>query len=326
MTINMTLAPETIRSEFADLRTGEMVNGVLITNPEEYTIISKKKEANRKEFLRRQENKELFEDIAGKFTFTLSSTIKELNQDTRFSPAEKTRIMFLGTYVAYQEQGNYLRHDNGHLIYKNKLQELLEIKNRKEFYAFYNKLVSAGIIIEEVENRTTIKLKWSNKYHFKGKAPAAALKEKNLIKTFDHQIRELYKEKNENGKSVHTPNNLYTLFMVIPYIHPETNVLCKYPEKPFDQCEPFTLTELAEAFGFNRTNDLKRKLLKVLLKGLPVFSIQQNAFYTYILVNPFVVWRSNKAPSEALTITFLDTAQRLLDKRYKKSQKNVLQR
>ena len=303
-----------IRSEFINRETGEILEGVLV-NPEQYNIYSKEKEANRKAFLRGQENKELFEELAGRFTFTLSSTIKELNQDQRFTPAEKTRIMFLGTYVTYQEQGSYLRHDNGNSILKNRLQELLEIKNKKEFYNFYNKLVETGVLSEVIEGKSKIYLKWNSKYHFKGKPSSSAQKEKNLVKTFDKQVRELYKEKNEKGKAVHTPNNLYTLFMVLPYIHPEANILCKHPENDLNTCEPLSINELAELFGFNRSNDLKCKLFKVMLKGLPVFTIQQNAFVTHILVNPFVVYRSSKAPSPALLVHFKDTAVRLMTKK-----------
>ncbi|MGE6630740.1 hypothetical protein [Bacillus sp. NPDC077027] len=303
---------EMITSGVINYETGEKLEGLFITNPEQYTIISKEKEVNKKAYLRGKENKELFEELAGRFTFTLSSTIKELNLDQRFTPAEKTRIMFLGTYVTYQEQGSYLRHDNGNFILKNRLQELLEIKNKKEFFTFYNKLVETGILSEEIEGKSTIYLKWNSKYHFKGKPSSSAQKEKNLVKTFDKQVRELYKEKNDKGKAVHTPNNLYTLFMVMPYIHPEANILCKHPENDLNTCEPLTVNELAEMFGFSRSNDLKKKLFKVMLKDLPVFTIQQNAFVSHILVNPFVVYRSSKAPNPALIVHFRDTAVRLM--------------
>ncbi|WP_368298535.1 hypothetical protein [Cytobacillus firmus] len=294
---------------------GEVINGRFVPDNEDYLISNRQKEANKKKFLIGQENKTLFEDIAGRFTFTLSSTIKELNQDQRFTTAEKTRIMFLGTYVTFQEQGSYLRHENGNFILKNKLQELLEIKNKKEFYTFFNKLVDTGILIEEIEGKSKVYLKWNSKYHFKGSPSATAQKEKNLVKTFDKQVRELYKEKNEKGKAVHSPTNLYTLFMVLPYIHPEANILCRYPERDLNTCEPLTLPELAEMFGFQRSNDLKRKLFKVLLKGLPVFTMQQNVYETHIVVNPFIVYRTNKAPNSALLVHFRDTAKRLLKRK-----------
>ena len=290
--------------------TGEIQTGILITNPKEYTIISKRSEAKRKEYLQGKQKKSEFDVIAGKFTFTLSSTIKQLNRDKRFSQTEKTRIIFLGTYVSYQEKGNYLVHDNGKPVLKNKLQSLLEMTNKKEFYKFFNKLVEAGIIQEKYINKSTIRIVWSSEYNFRGTAPTSALKEKNLIKTFDRQIRELYQEKDSKGKKVHTANNLYTLFMLMPYVHPESNMLCLHPENSIDSY-PLTLTELAGMFGYNRTNDFKRKLFKVKLKGLPVFATVSNGNFTHILVNPFIVYRSNKAPNEALMMHFDDTAERL---------------
>src|SRR5699024_4489276 len=114
--------------------------------------------------------------------------------------AEKTRIIFLGTFVSYKENGSYLIHDNGKPILKSKLKSLLEISNNKEFYRFFNKLLDAGIVKEKVINRSNIKLKWNTEYSFKGTASNKQQKETNLIKTFDKQVRELYQEKDEQGK------------------------------------------------------------------------------------------------------------------------------
>ncbi|WP_200411251.1 hypothetical protein [Virgibacillus salexigens] len=300
---------------YSNMETGEVVsNGLLIRNPESYSIIEKEKEANRKTYLRGRRKKSEFEELVGRFTFTLSSTIKQLNQDDRFTQTEKARIIYLGTYVSYQEKGSYLTHDNGNLILKNKLQSLLEMTNKKEFYKFYNKMLEAGITQEYIINKSNVKVAWSNDYNFRGTAPASELKEKNLIKTFDKQIRELYKEKDSKGKKVHTPNNLYTLFMLLPYVHPESNMLCLHPENNINECQPLTITEIAKLFGYNRTNDLKRKLFKVKLKGLPVFSTVSNANLTHILLNPFIVYRSNKSPNDALMMHFNDTATRLANK------------
>ncbi|WP_163971811.1 hypothetical protein [Oceanobacillus halotolerans] len=302
-----------IHGEWVNLETGEKESGSLLINEEAYEFVNKESKAKRIEYLRGKQKKSEFEELAGRFTWTLSSTIKNINQDERFSQTEKTRIIFLGTFVSYQEKGSYLTHDNGNLIYKNKLQALLEMTNKKEFYKFYNKMLEAGIVREEVINKSTVKIKWSNTYNFRGTAPSSELKAKNLIKTFDKQVRELYQEKDNKGKKVHTPNNLYTLFMLLPYVHPESNMLCLHPEDSTD-CQPLTIAEIAKMFGYNRTNDLKRKLFKVKFKDLPVFAVVSNANYTHILVNPFVVYRSNKAPNDALMMHFEDTAKRLLNK------------
>lgn len=315
-----------INGEVIVRETGEIVEGITIPKDSPYTIINKVKEQNRKNFLVRKENKTWFEELTGRFTFTLVSTIRELNHDNRFTLAEKTRIMFLGTYVSYQNHGSYLKFDNGRYICKRHLQEMLEIKNRREFYHFYNKLVETKILTEEVIDRSTIKLRWSNMYHFRGKAPASELRGKNLIKTFDKQIRGLFKEKDTNGKALYTPNNLYTMFMVLPYVHPETNLLCMYPNNDLETCEPLSISELSRVLGFTRSNDLKRKLFKVRLKGLPVFETRDNGIYSYIQVNPFVIWRSNKTPSEALLVTFRDTADRLSIKLKDRSFDGILDR
>ncbi|RIU93312.1 hypothetical protein [Oceanobacillus picturae] len=296
--------------DIALLETGEKLEQVgVIYNPDDYNVINKKSEARKKAYLLSRKEKSEFDALAGRFTFTLASTIIKLNNDKRFSQTEKTRIMYLGTYVSYQEKGSYLMHCNGKYVLKNKLQSLLEMTNKVEFYKFYNKLLLAGIIQEEKLNKSTIKIMWSSEYNFRGKASPEALKEKNLIKTYDNQIRELYHEKDSKGKKVHTANNLYTLFMLMPYVQPESNMICLHPENETDSC-PLTIKDLAEIFNYNRTNDLKRKLFKIKLRGMPVFATISNSNYTHIVVNPFIVYRSNKAPSDALLIHFKDTAKR----------------
>jgi len=81
------------------------------------------------------------------------------------------------------------------------------------------------------------------------------------VKLYDKQIQALYHEKDANGKKINTPKNLYVLFMVLPFLHVGSGVLCKKPLSDNVDCEPFTLKELAELFGFSRINLLKAKLL-----------------------------------------------------------------
>lgn len=294
--------------------TGEIGDGLVLTQPENYVVIHKESVAKKRDYLVQRRNADAFSSLAGRFTFTLATTIKELNLDKRFTQAEKSRIMFLGSYVNYKEKGSFLMFDNGRYILKKHLQDLLEIKNRKEFYQFYNKLVNTKIIMEDVQDKKNTKLIWSKKYHFRGTVTKTLQKELNLIKTFDKQVRVLYKEKLDNGKAEHTPHNLYYLFMLLPYVHLQANIICKYPDREINESVPFTVTELAKELGFKRSNDLKRKLFGITLKGLPVFSTIQNAYLFHILVNPFIVRRSRKSPSEDLLFHFKDTAERLSSK------------
>lgn len=84
----------------------------------------------------------------------------------------------------------------------------------------------------------------------------SGVKSTELIKAYDKQVQALFKEKDEHGKSINVPKTLYTSFMMLPFIHFESDTLCKKPLADITECEPFELKELAEMFGFSRANIL----------------------------------------------------------------------
>lgn len=302
-----------LKTDVIDKNTGEIIEGVaVIKNPEKYRFTNLETVAKQREYIERKHRKDLFEEIAESFTFTYISKVTELHFDERFTDDEKTRIMFLGSYVSYSNKGSFLTFSNGRYIKKKNLKGLLEIKEEKKFYSFYNKLVEV-VIIEEVPTDAGICLRWSEEYHFKGKLPKGSGAETGILKSYDKQIQELYKAKKENGKALHSPKQLYTVFMILPFVHYETNIICKYPNKPFNECEPLEIDELTKGLGYKRSNDLKRKMLKILLKEQPVFQFNITSKATHITVNPFIVWRQNKMPDATLLVTFFDTAKRIAE-------------
>lgn len=294
--------------------TGEIRKQWVMDNPEEYTVIHNDALAKKDAYKKEKPYHTKFNTLSGGFTFTMITTLKNLIADTTFTQAEKTRIMFLGTYISYDKENNYLTYSNGKPVLKNQLMEMLEMTNRKEFYAFYNKLVEVGVITEEVVNRSIIKLLWSNKYHFKGKTTTGAGASDNMVKTYDNQIRELYTEKNAKGKAVHTAHSLFTIFTIMPYVHPVSNSLCKFPDKPCHASEPFTLQELAEVYGYTRTNDLKRMLFRIKLHKMPVVAVSETSEGTRLFINPFVVNRTGKTPNATL-FTMFDSSFNVLAER-----------
>ena len=200
-----------------------------------------------KQYQIEKRNYEVFADIVGGFSFMLVDTLKELHKDTRFTDIEKARIMFLGTFCSYESSGRYLFTNNNRHILKSDLQELLEVTNKQEFYKLYNKLVETEIIEEEVISRSEIRLKWNDKYHFKGATSSKGVKSVDTVKAYDRQIQTLYKEKNAKGKNINTPKNLYVLFMILPFINSESGVLCNQQHNPIEEaCEPLELNDIAE--------------------------------------------------------------------------------
>ncbi|MGD6815490.1 hypothetical protein ACQCVE_00250 [Metabacillus sp. 113a] len=254
------------------------------------------------------------EKLTGSFTFTLLSSIQGLIEDTSFTDDEKTRIMFLGTYVTYGEsEYSKLQKGNGTPILKKHLQKLLMITHNKSFYQFYNRLIEKKIIIEN-GNGKNAELYWTSKYHFKGKASLSHRKEKNLIKLYDRQLRELYTSKDQKGRQKYRPSNLYILFCMLPFVNYETNLLSVNADIPASETRPLLLSELAIQFGLTRSSSLKRKLLNIKLADSPVFSIITEADKEYVRVNPYIVWRNTSEPPEAITQTFKATKEFLISR------------
>lgn len=307
---------EVYTGNFVNLDTGEILdNAKIVTSPLGYDVLPKGWKEQQKVFAERKSRNSLYDSIADSFTWSYINKLSELHQDERFTDDEKTRIMFLGTYVSYSDKGSFLVFPNGRYIRKKHLKGLLEITKDNKFYSFYNKLLDAGIITEVPDSEGRKILKWSEQYHFKGKLPKGSGAEAGIFKTYDKQIQELYKTKNENGKALHSPKQLYTVFMVLPFVHYETNIICKNPNVPFEETEPLSIEELAKGLGFSRSNDLKRKMLQIELKDQPVFSFIQNKKTTHITINPFVIWRQNQMPNKTLMLHFFDTAKRIAEEK-----------
>ncbi|WP_413308817.1 hypothetical protein AA0X95_11050 [Bacillus sp. 1P10SD] len=298
---------------------GEIQEKLIIHNPEGYVVEDKDAKVRKQKYYFNQKNYELFTDVVGGFTFMLVDTLKALHKDARFNDMEKARIMFLGTYVSYDDKGSYLMTNNNRFLLKKDLKGLLEISNEKEFYKFYNKMIETGILEEEVLGRFEIRLKWSSKYHFKGKASKGVAGGTETVKAYDRQIQALYQEKDTKGKSVNTPKNLYILFMVLPFINVESGVLCHQQQNPIeDECQPIELNELAKMFDYAKPSTLKNKLLGCKLYSTNVFFIGEGMKgrkkYTRIFVNPYVASRSGRVPNESLKAMFPNTEKAIVEK------------
>ncbi|NMD72439.1 hypothetical protein HHO41_19395 [Bacillus sp. DNRA2] len=290
------------------------------------TIIDNDVLKRKQEYYDNKKNYELFTDVVGGVTFMLVDTLKAFHQDVRFNDMEKARIMFLGTYVSYDDKGSYLMTNNNRYLLKKDLRGLLEISNEKEFYKFYKKMIETEILEEELLGRFEIRLKWNSKYHFKGKASKGGTGGTETVKAYDRQIQALYKEKDANGKSVNTPKNLYLLFMVLPFINVESGVLCHQQQNPVeDGCQPIELNELAKMLNYTKASTLKNKLLGCKLYGTNVFFIgegmKNRKKYTRIFVNPYVAGRSGKMPNATLKAMFPETEKAIVQKLQEKRKK-----
>ncbi|WP_347861555.1 hypothetical protein U0355_13085 [Salimicrobium sp. PL1-032A] len=288
---------------------------VLLKNAQDYNITYKKTE-KQKDMIKAIKEKDEFQKTVGGFTRMLTSTLIELHNDNRFTDIEKARLIYLGTYTSYEDSGRYLRFGNNQRIQKKHLQEVLDINNRNAFYGFYNKLIEHGILAEEKVKKDEIYLVWNSFYAFKGSAKSHGAKSEDTVKAYDQQVQAMYKAKNDKGKPVNRPKQLYIMFMIMPFIHIKTNALCKYPRKEIEEAEPLQLKELAEMFGFEKPHQLKNKLMDCTLYGTNVFAISERKTtegkkYTRIFISPYVASRTGDKPDPHLIAMFPDVADKI---------------
>jgi predicted transcriptional regulator len=154
-----------------------------------------------------------------------------------------------------------------------------------------NKLLKHEMLLEtKVEGKKAFQI--NEKFHFRGHT-----KNKKLVKVFATKVREVYEEL--------SPVDLGILYMVLPYIHHKTNVLCENPhETDVRKIEALSLTRLAELTGYT-TSELSRRLNRMEFGDYIVFSKtikQSKAHYT---VNPLVFYRMDGEPRQDIVDTFL---------------------
>lgn len=97
------------------------------------------------------------------------------------------------------------------------------------------------------------------------------------------------------------PKQLYITFMIMPFIHMKTNVICKHPRK---EAEPLQLKELADMFGFEKPHHLKNKLINCMLYNTNVFAISEVKGYTRVFISPYVASRTGDKPEPHLITMF----------------------
>ncbi|USK45518.1 hypothetical protein [Cytobacillus oceanisediminis] len=284
-------------------KTGELISGTLIPVEEQknYRILNVSQlEAYTKKKQAKAELKLYNELIAGKFTFSIGDSVRELFNNQHFSDAEKVHIMYLGSFVNYK---GILMTKNNHPATKKWLQDKLKIKNKKRFYDFYNKLVTFEFLIE-ANNR----LYWNNNLCFKGSPKVNSISSSKVVKTYDAAIQQLYRE--------HQPKSLAIIFRLIPYMNKYHNVLCKNIEATeYDCCIPYSLREIVELIGEKDTKYLKSKLQRIRLGNEFIFSFRQTGTVDTVIVNPSLFWLSSYAPPISLVGDFSLAKAKLLQER-----------
>ena len=211
--------------------TGEITEAVMtsvpvgsrIRTPEQTKAYIDKVKKEEAEYLRRKEMGEL-----GNFFFLMCREFDDLSVSTA------ARLFYLCTYLNYENE--FMLSQRTHMK-KSDLQRVLGVSKRTA-YDFFNE-VSEKYIIEDSEG-----LKLASSDIIKGKLGFPG---KSYIKCFNDSIRKVY-------RSLEPSKHRYLgyVFMILPFINTEYNILCWNPtETEYEDIEGMTIAEFCEIVGYS---------------------------------------------------------------------------
>ncbi len=239
------------------------------------------------------------------FTFGDMDSIREIKEDVRMAKELKDKTALscieLGYLLVLQTYTNFdgiLYESSQAMKPMNRVSigRVLGIKKSNTVTQLVDKLLENELLIEveePLENGKTAKgFKVNEKYHFKGKS-----KNRNVVKVFSTKVREAYGELK--------PADLGLLYMILPYISYETNVLCHNPyEQDARKIEAMSIDDLVKITGYSLA-ELKRKITNMKFGEYTVFSKTTKNRKVHFTVNPLVFYRKEGEAPQALVNTFL---------------------
>lgn len=232
-----------------------------------------------------------------------------LFNELNLNRATTSRLIYLGTYIDYNNrQANLLvKHGKNNKIEpltKKDIEKLMGL-SKQTFYQFLNEIKRSELIFE-VDNKFYL----SDKYFTRGKS---YFKEKEYTRIFIDTTRFIY----ENS-STRQHKQLSYIFQLIPFLHYNTNALCKNPdEKNLDNVIKLSLKDICELLGTGTSSSQIERTEKSLLKFKIIVNGKKYHLFKrvilkgeynrkdYFVVNPMVIWKGRDLESVKETIKFL---------------------
>lgn len=232
-----------------------------------------------------------------------------LFNDLNLNQATISRFLYLATYIDYndREENVLVKHTkNNKIEYMNKrdVKYLLNLGDTA-FKSFYKEIKEKELLFE-----ANGKIYLNPVYVNKGKSN---FKDKEYARMFIDTTRELY----ENCKP-RQHKHLSYVYQLLPFLHYETNILCKNPEEiDINKLDKLHFTDICRMLNLSndkKTMDkLKRDLFKFYITRddekyyfLSYVTIRQEiGTRSYYVVNPYVVWKGKNLQVAKDIIGFL---------------------
>lgn len=265
-----------------------MQGNLLIVNPETgefeefgYGKFTPEKvlEQRRKYFEKQKKFKEIqleYKDY-GNFSWLIFKYCEELFPNMKLG--HLTRLLYLSTFITYD---GILKTCDKVYMTKTNMNNVLKLST-KQFYEFYNEMITNNIIIEDKEKDC---LFINTDFFFKGNINDKN-KYNNLVRLNHDSIRKLYE-----NTPVSKHKTLAYVFKLIPYINKEYNILCENPlEEDINRLTILNkTTDIAKIcnYSVSKAKRLYEDISEIKLNNQPVIKIYQdyNTKQLRIFANP----------------------------------------
>ena len=275
-------------NEYVHLATGEKKEFALTRTPEQQKAYQErqKRENSRKK--------------AKAFTFSDMENAKEAIE--MLTTVELGYFLVLQTYVRYEDNFLIKSTHNPVPMKRGDIGEVLGINNRSHIKKHIDNFLDKGLMSTKkikTDGKEVEAFVINSQYHFKGRTES-----KRVAKTFSEQIRKLY-QANINKKNKKKPADMGFLYLILPYINYENNVLCSNPfETDGGNIEALSVADICKITGLDKKN-VQGKINNLKWDGMTVFAKVLKGRKTHLKVNPFVFYRKDGEPDKSLQADFL---------------------
>jgi hypothetical protein len=241
-----------------DIEAVVMKNGLVkpvqddeVVNVQSQAEIDARREFGVKHFeIEKQDRKDFLSAVGDGGTYVWNYYVPlEVNFTNIINPTV-ARLVYLATYI---NKDNYIAFDNGRIMTRQNIQEVLKLDNRT-FMRFLKEARANNYLLEDdVGFRLPL-----DKF---GKGTMTKDKNQVAAKLFIHSVRFLY----ENA-TVSSHKMLGYLYVIVPYINLTYNVLCENPlETDKDKVRKMTVETLCEKLGLDVSHSGRfvNQLLKI---------------------------------------------------------------
>ena len=281
-----------------DLITTDADNGNILdtksvalkSNEQIETIIKRKLTPKQKRLLKDKSDLKIHSEFLGGYVHMSYKENTRLFNEISIDTANISRLIYLYTFIDYndREENILVKYGQGNSrvpMTRGDIQKVLLLKDTA--FKSFLKDMKANNLLYEVDGKFYL----DSSYFNKGDSNYDT-----YTRVYINTVRDLYK-----GTSPRQHKLLGQALQLIPYLHYDSNVLCKNPKgSDYIKIEKLTLEDIANILGAStdRSNLLKlKKSLESLIvnvdgNDLPLFKYVPKP-YDYFVLNSYVVWNGS---------------------------------